>query len=169
MLKTLAETVSVSGLKKAFFAAMQNGYAKGSVEKTTIPELPGSKVITFRHDIYTVRDVYQVTEGSNGSFGTTTISVESDILWTMQYQGHYRKDHIPFLKRALMKTYAENIFCGGRGPIEAYIEDELYYVNKPELNDFLHFRGREEICRCGTHEYVGWHEYQGMLVSLPLF
>jgi hypothetical protein len=165
MLKTLAQTVS--GLKDAFFAAMQNGYAKGAVEKTTIQELPCSKVITYRHGIYVVRDVYQVTTNSDASFGTTVISVEDNPLWMMQYQGHYRKGDIPFLKRALMKAYAENRFVGGRGP-ESYAEDKLAYRNNlgSESDNFTHFRGREEIWEVDTAECVGWHEYQGMLLGL---
>jgi ribosomal protein L37AE/L43A len=60
-------------IKEVFFKAMCAGYAGDGSEKTTISELPGSKVITFKEGLWLVTDVYFVSPGSNFSHGTTAI------------------------------------------------------------------------------------------------
>lgn len=155
-----------------FFAAMQDGYA-GNAKKSTITELPNSKVITFKQGRWTVVDCYFVTPLSNFSFGTTIIYYDDVPVWMMHYWGEYPKEVIPFLKQALRANYEFGRFEGGRGP-RMYSDPDnfkrLEYFNFPEHNDNpLNFKGREEIKKYGLplNRIVGWHEYSGQLL-LPV-
>jgi len=70
---------------------------------------------------------------------------------------------IPFLKLALSQTARTREFVGGRGPrIFPNPEGTLIYVNRPEINDFSYFRGREDVFDVYTGKSVGFHDYWGM-------
>ena len=156
-----------------FFQALMNGYA-GNAEETTIPALPGSKLIPFQLGPFKVFDCYHVSPKPGAdtsalySFGQTIIWHEDVPVWMMQYQGAYDEQVIPFLKRALHHAYRSNNFVGGRGS-RLYQDDEKLYVytNRVEPpNDWTHFRGREEVFSTAMDGALrGWHEYQGMLLT----
>lgn len=173
-------TIPTDQILPVFFAAMQNGYAGGAT-KSTISELPSSKVIRYKHDDFEVVDCYFTTPHSYYSFGTTTIYYRGNAVWMMQYRGQYPKDIISFLKRALRQTYEKSEFVGGRGP-KGYVEgkkgdersfyDEsgsggLWYQNSVPSNcDWRRFSGNEQVYHVdyrGTN-LKGWHEYDGLLL-----
>lgn len=159
----------LEGAKQAFFKAMRVGYASNSkrVKKERTPD--GYKTITFTDGDYTVIDRYCVTPRSDYSAGTTTILFKGAPVWWMSYCGFYDKDVIPFLKRALAKTYRRNEFNGGRGP-ESYKDrtHKFEYSNSDgydwERCDFSNFKGKEEIWEktsLSTGVQRGFHKYFG--------
>ncbi len=136
--------MDIKQIKTFFFEAMRRGWATPG--PTPIPGLPGSKSIPFRIREYSLLDYYFVAPGSKSSYGTTVIWVAERPVWIMHYGGWYDKRVIPFLKRALMRNYGNNIFFGGRGPARLEGEDHtLQYLNEVEQNDFSNFRGYEHI------------------------
>jgi hypothetical protein len=79
------------GLLETFYLrASAKGWAGGGV-KTTIPELPGSKVITVEEGSLRYRDVYYTYPGSEISSGHTGIWIYDDTrggwlpAWIMHY------------------------------------------------------------------------------------
>src|SRR3989344_4828798 len=87
-----------------FRSFMQAGYAK-SPPKTTVKELPGSKLITFEQGDFLATDLYFTNPDSIFSNGTTMIYCERKPAWFMSYWGWYDKHDISFLKEALRKNY----------------------------------------------------------------
>lgn len=157
-------------VQEVFFEAMRKGYAFSS-SKVAIAGLPGSKSIPFRIGEFSLLDYYFVAPGSNHSYGTTVIWVAEKPVWIMHYGGWYQKDVIPFLKRALMRNYSENIFLGGRGPERLEGEDHtLQYLNKVERNEFANFKGYEYIISTSEQtgvkpgQKMGEHHYFGGLM-----
>ncbi|MBI2635152.1 MAG: hypothetical protein HYW79_01245 [Parcubacteria group bacterium] len=145
--------MSIQKIEEFFFEAMRSGWAM-PVPKTPILGLPGSKSIPFRAGEYYLLDYYLVAPGSSSSHGTTVIWIAEKPVWIMHYGGWYDKKVVPFLKRALMRNYSNNIFIGGRGPERLEGENHtLQYLNKVEKNDFGSFRGHEYIV--ATSEQVG--------------
>ena len=146
-----------------FFEAMLKGWA-GEGVKTKPCDLPGYKV--FRHESadkrFVLVDSYCVSGKSHNprSAGTTTIWWDNTPVWWMSYGGCYEKEAIPFLKQALLIAYGMNEFVGGRVQI-SHSDGSVIYINRPELDDFSLFRGREEVLdNCGRS--FGEHEYWGM-------
>jgi hypothetical protein len=150
--------------REAFFLAMMAGYASvARVEKRTILELPGSKMIRFEYGRYTIIDTWWTVPDSPYSFGQTIIYRDDIPVWVMQYQGDYAEDAIPFLKEALREAYSNRNFIGGRGPAK-YERDGWYYENhsvrKPGstsimvANSFQMFSTFESIIGPG-----GWKGY----------
>lgn len=153
-------------IEEIFFKAVRAGYI-GTPTKTTIPELPGSKVITFEDNEWLVKDVYFVNDLSGMSFGTTTIWHCGLPVWYMNYNGWYHKDAIPFLKEVLFMSYSAKVFEGGRGPKEVRHEERrMVYFNRLTVNEFRHFSGVEEIWDF-DHELLGSHRYDGRLLIEP--
>lgn len=143
-----------------FFTAMQEGYVSNS-EKGTVPEIPGSKTIEYRHNEWRVLDMYLVTPKSPYSGGTTIIYYGEIPMWMMQYVGYYDEEALPCLKAALKTTYDEKVFNGGRGP-DFFEHGGFHYINAPTSNDF-HGRtnGQEAIFDAekklrGVHIYQAW-------------
>ena len=146
-----------------FFEAMLRGYAKGGtggrvVEKSTIVELPGSKVIVTDLMGWRAVDCYFTNPNSDKSAGQTTIWYQDIPVWTMCYGGSYPKVVIPFLKKCLGQAYGEEQFYGGRGP-EFMEEEPFTYVNRFH-GTFTSFKGEERIydksgARFGHHWYHG--------------
>lgn len=92
----------------------------------------------------------------------------------MSYHGSYRKEAIPFLKKALARTYRAGKFIGGRGPRRLFFKarQKKYYYRytnfKPSSGrqTFHWFEGEEMIVRyrkLDNHgRSIGCHRYQGM-------
>ena len=156
MLKRKKEIIEV------FFAAMQSGYAT-SPKKSTIAELPCSRVIEFKKGDFRVVDVWFTAPGSSYSFGQTIIWYRNIPVWVMSYHGTYQDFAIPFLKAALRNAYDKNVFCGGRGS-SPFLADGFQYNNRVDCYDWRDFRGREEVFHFSSNSRVGWHEYQGLLL-----
>src|SRR3989344_4922518 len=89
-----------------FFDAMKQGWAT-PVKKIPIPQLPGSKSISFRSGELSLLDYYFVTPGFNSSYGTTVIWVAEIPVWIMHYGGFYDKQAISLLKAALRNAYSQ--------------------------------------------------------------
>ena len=154
-----------------FLEASAKTYAGGLKEKTTIQELPGSKVLKYqRGDL-----LYVDTYFTNGEYsgGNTLICRDEKPVWLMSYQGWCQGDNktvLDFLKQALSAAYATSQFIGGRGPKEFWekkgAEEGLVYKNDPDLSsDFCYFGGREHIfCWPDRYRRLFWHRYQGQLL-----
>ncbi len=163
--------MDVKQIEIFFFEAMMQGWAM-PVPKTPISGLPGSKSIPFRLGEYSLLDYYFVAPGSKSSYGTTVIWVAERPVWVMHYGGWYDERAIPFLKRALMCNYRDDVFLGGRGPERLEGEGHtLQYLNKVEQNDFGNFRGYEYIIATSDQSGVpagqklGEHYYFGGLLA----
>ncbi len=146
-----------------FFEAMRAGYAAKNSEETSIAELPGYKVVTYRKDDLRLVDMWCTNPNSNKSAGTTTIWFKDEPLWIMQYGGEYKQDAIPVLKEALLKAYEHNIFAGGRGPV-TFQKNRLLYDNNVTKNFFGNFEGQEVISSEGGI-VLGYHDYRGMFLT----
>lgn len=143
-----------------FFEAMQAGYAGRQVQRTTVPQLVGSKHIIYERDEWRVTDTWITTPQGDGSGGMTIISYDGDPIWMMQYGGHYPESAIDFLKEALRKNYNEGVWFGGRGP-HFYEKDGWAYVNVcPGGWKFGDGFGFETISHATTGGVVGQHRYQ---------
>lgn len=135
--------MDIERIRTFFLESKSRGWV-ASAPKMIIPGSPMSKGFSFYSVDLSFFDEYYTLPGSNLSFGTTTICVAGRPVWTMHYNGWYEKWVIPFLKRALLKNYDNNIFLGGRGPERLEGEDHtLQYLNKVEQNDFDNFWGCE--------------------------
>jgi len=159
--------VTQPGLLQGFYLfASTKGWAGGGL-KTTIPELPGSKVITIEEGPLRYKDVYWTYPGGEQSFGLTIIWIYDSgqevwlPAWYMQFGGHYPERVITFLKAALSQSYETKEFLGGRGPLE-FQQGNLQYRNHPEKNEFDDFKGEEEVLENGVR--AGFHWYRGNLM-----
>lgn len=138
--------VSFKEIEEFFFEASLKGYVNEEIPKTTILEMPGSKVYRYERGDLLYVDSYFVGE-SGKTFGSTVIWDEGRPVWYMQYHGScIDRKVIPFLKRALGRAYKIKTFVGGRGPI-TYAEGNLMYRNDSvrEINNFRSFLGHETI------------------------
>lgn len=151
----------IQTVQDVFFDAMAAGWAH-DVQKETIAEMPGSKIISFTQGDFRVLDHY-LTSPSGKSAGTTAIWHQDQPVWVMQYGGHYTEFGISFLKSALRKAYTERNFYGGRGPEEMSFTDHVVYQNRIERNSFEDFLGEERVFILGEAVY-GYHWYRGMLL-----
>lgn len=161
----------VARLEKFFLESAANTYA-GKGVKSTIPELPGSKVYRVVEDDLLYVDKYQTNGEWSG--GETLIYQGGVNVWRMSYQGFCKDDDrevLHFLKVILGGTYKSSVFYGGRGFPQIWQKGEkhpgLYYENYPNPyhRDFSYFSGREHIKRWPNHiDQVFWHEYQGLLL-----
>ena len=162
----MSPTTFAKTIEGIFFKSAQAGYV-GSTIKTTIPALPGSKVISFEEGEWLVRDVYFVNNLSGMSFGTTTIWNSGRPVWYMNYNGWYQEDAIQFLKEVLFMAYVAQYFNGGRGPEEMRDENRrMVYQNHLTVNEFRHFSGVEEIWDF-DQKLLGTHRYEGRLLIEP--
>lgn len=152
--------MDMTRVQSFFFRAMVEGWATGG-RKIKIAEMPGYKALPFREGDFSLLDCYCVTPNSPKSAGTTTIWFQDVPVWLMNYGGYYEEQAIKFLKRALRQAYEAHQFVGGRGPL-VHTEGSLVYVNRPRLNDFAKFEGREEIFDAQSGTSLGFHEYWGM-------
>jgi hypothetical protein len=164
--------IDLKHLEAFFLEAASETYA-GGTPKTTITDLPRSKVYRFERGQFLYVDTY-FTNGS-WSGGQTVIYVDLVPTWLMQYNGWCKdddKDVLAFLKKALQAQYFTGEFFGGRGPHELWQYDDkrtgsLVYRNHPDIynRDFAYFQGRERIFRYPAHTTdLFWHRYQGLLL-----
>lgn len=148
-------------IEEFFLEAAAKTYA-ADAPKTTIAELPKSKVLRYERGEWLYVDCYFSANGK--SFGQTTIWFQGQPVWGMQYSGFWDKDDkrvIPFLKRALAAAYAKGEFYGGRGPHHFQDEDgSLIYTNQPDDDDFGCFDGWEEIS--DSQNVLFTHYYNGI-------
>ena len=152
--------ITLDDIEQFFFDAP--GYDSGA-EKITIPELPGDKIIRFRHGLWEMIDQYSVSPDGPWSAGVYKIRYNTRVVWVMHYGGQYPEEVIPFLKFALLQTRRSRQFFGGRGPL--FFPNPggtLVYVNSPEINDFFAFRGKEQIFDVRIGKPLGFHDYWGM-------
>jgi len=143
-----------------FLVAMKIGWAAG-VRGTDVPDMPNYREIVYKKDGFKVADRFCVSKEGK-SAGTTTIWYFDEPIWVMNYGGFYRKEDIPFLRRALMANYEFNNFFGGRGPdIFTDQNREIAYSNySVYASTFSSFSGKE--CIHDSKKTLGWHEYWGM-------
>ena len=153
-------------IRKVFFLAMMDGYVNKNVKKGKLTRLPGSRLITFEHNEndlnFCVNDLYFVRKSSEFSSGITTISLDGEPVWIMNYGGKYHKTVISFLKESLKHSYALGYFKGGRGP-SFYRESNLSYYNNC-TGSFRLFSGEEKIVSNVTGKVLGYHKYFGNLM-----
>ncbi len=154
--------LNVGEIEQIFFMAMRAGYAAEDAVETSLPGMPGSKVIEYRQGGYLVKDCWFVIPDSPYSFGQTIIWQNSIPVWQMNYMGYYKKVAIPFLKRALRENYERGIFHGGRGP-KHFQSGEIEYYNNADASGFERFFGKESIYRNHVTA-LGWHQYQGSIL-----
>ena len=152
--------LDIEQVRLFFLKAMAEGWARGA-EEIRLVSLNGFRAIPFQEGYLTLLDYYYVHPVSAKSVGTTTIWYDGAPVWSMNYGGFYRKEAIVCLKHALLKTYREPVFIGGRGPV-SHMEGKLFYSNKVIANDFANFRGREEIVDSTLNTKLGYHDYWGM-------
>ncbi len=157
-----------------FFLAMQQGYASGAASARSTC-LPGAKEIRhinknqrgmFRG--FLLIDQWQTGATPEKSSGLTTISYHMMPIWVMHYGGEYHASATSFLRKALMRSYFDEKFVGGRGPRVLYEwsrrPSNLLYINDARHNEFTHFEGTERIVmesgsggvELGHHHYRGW-------------
>jgi hypothetical protein len=137
----------LQGAKKAYLKAMEIALAPG-VNEFDFEKLPGLKMISITQGEYCVTDMHNATEKTDRLIGMTWISSGSEMIWEMSYEGHFRKDAIPFLRKCLHKAYVkEKRFYGGRGPTHLIQDDRFTYLNQihADLHSFNHFEGEESI------------------------
>ncbi len=152
--------------KLFFFRGMLAGYASGA-KPEKVPGMPGFKQHVFMDGDWKLLDRWCVHSETQKSFGTTTIWLAGQPIWTMTYGGYYLKEAIPCLKKALMDAYRREQFWGGRGMAEYALtrcSSTYYYLNEPKTITFSSFEGRESMRE--QHDsgvtYLGSHKYWGM-------
>ncbi len=152
----------LKGAKTAFFRAMLAGWA-GDAKAEPVPGESGFKRTLCQVGDFFVIDKYGKGRGSNAAVGMTTIWYFDEPVWSMSYEGHYRKDEIPFLKSLLVEAYENGVFCGGRGrPIAMSDDTLLLYSNDQRTGStFSRFAGREQIIVCANGDQLGQHGYRG--------
>ncbi len=150
-------------LQQIFFEAMINGWASSGANKTTLPRFLGSKAIWFRKEDFVVLDWY--LKNGTESMGNTILWKGKIPTWMMNYGGSYPKEVIPFLKEALLESYAHKIFFGGRGLV-SYENCQYIYTNVPTTNDFHLFSGVERIFSKRDDKCLGHHIYFGKLLDI---
>ncbi|HEY0220813.1 MAG TPA: DUF5680 domain-containing protein [Candidatus Paceibacterota bacterium] len=156
-------SVDLSLIEAMFFTAMQAGYAVEGISKAKVIDLPGYKEIRYEEPDLLLVDRWCVNLNSEKSAGTTTIWYQDNPVWFMSYGGHYPQSAIRLLKQALRMQYCQDVrFHGGRGPrVVADRGAGLIYMNRPEVNNFSEFKGREEIFSI-DRGWIGYHDYWGM-------
>ena len=140
---------------------MAQGYVLDNVPKSTIRELPESKVIPYELGDFKVLDCYYTATDSNKSTGQTIMWFRDKPVWIMCYGGEYADIAIPFLKQCLHRAYVqERRFYGGRGP-HFVRGDRFTYTNDIRQEFIDGFEGEERIFDL-SEQPLGYHWYRGM-------
>lgn len=162
---------SLLEVEQFFLEAANNTWAAG-MEKSTIPELPGSKVLRYERGGLRYVDMY--LGSGERSFGQTTIYAGADPFWMMQFYGEYPKHLTPLVKEALRAQYELGKFNGGRGPAHYpffRLDDNgnppVYHNAVARGSAFRDFQGDEWVENLLTHEVLGWHRYSGFALQQP--
>ena len=164
----------VDPIKAFFLEAATKTYASGEVQKTTIGELPRSKVYRYHgNDMLYIDAFFTNGERSGGQtviYRTYDDEKEGHIqkpVWLMQYHGWCKDDDpevLAFLKESLANAYSQSIFVGGRGQDPYVLQAHpLRYFNDGS-DHFEQGEGFEEIKR--GSEQVFWHRYQYYMLGL---
>jgi len=157
---------NLNEIREVFQRAMQSGWGTNP-EKSTIVDLPGSKMILYQEDWYRVVDCWFTNPFGDHSWGFIMIWERTgevwNPVWVMQFGGWYVERAIPVVKSALTDLLKNRQFYGGRGA-PAYTMNGMRYRNLVRENHFHRFRGREEVTDIGTGELLGFHEYSGMVL-----
>ena len=148
-------------IREFFFRAMQAGWISTSPTKISFTGMPGYIGFKFRFGSLTLIDCYCVVEGTNRSFGSTTITEKGKVVWTMQYGGEYPPEAIPIVKLALSEAYRMGQFIGGRGVRSITYKDYLY-VNTEQNGGGDIFFGEEKVISTDSQKVIGFHRYHGM-------
>lgn len=168
--------LDVEAMEKFFLEASGRTYAAGTAP-TTIPALPGSKILSYERPPFRYVDVY-FTSPIGESWGYSLIyheAMASRPVWRLCYDGWYDRGDsriTAFLRAALAAGYQSGIFTGGRGP-EFFTSPEefpgLIYYNHVAEKDFRKPAGRDKIvidvreADNGRRERY-WHVYSGGLL-----
>ncbi len=154
--------VKLKEIEEFFLEASRQTYA-ADAPKTTIAELPKSKVLRYERGDWLYVDLYFSANGK--SFGQTIVWHQDQPVWGMQYRGDWDKSDervIPFLKSALKTAYDQGEFRGGRGP--EYFENadgSLKYINHLPNSIFTNFSGDEKIYASGKG-FVLYHAFNSI-------
>lgn len=152
--------------RNTFFCLLLSGYATDAPPEriTRFDGDPGSKRNTWKgEDGWLGIDEWRTTPIGEGSNGTTSIYHNNTLLWEMQYGGSYPERAIPFLRRALLQTYNQQRWCGGRGAMQFFEGDFRYFNDVSDGSDFASFHGREMIEGKVNDVWtpIGGHHYRG--------
>lgn len=150
--------IAIDEVQTFFFRAMREGYAKNDSTKI-VTDSTGWKKFVFQDGSWNLIDSWIV--GGGYSSGTTLIFFNKVPVWQMHYGGKYSEECISCLKKALLKAYQDNLFCGCRGPLNFEDQGWSYQnlVNRGSVFQF--FSGRESITWGDSGEAYGWHQYSG--------
>jgi len=160
----MSEKITPEVVEAFFFEAMMHGYATEVEPFLNIP-LPGWKTISYENESLQLVDMWHTTPNSDYSSGVITIFRKDMPIWVMHFGGWYKKSAIQFLKNALMHSFENRKFTGGRGPFSLESEG-LTYKNIVILNSFVEFYGHEKITS-ETDGFLGTHWYRGMWLADP--
>lgn len=136
--------------------------------------LKGSKCVFYSKTVYldkenthpvvmTLVDLWFSRKDSDFSGGMTLIWVDKELVWMMNYGGHYLGRAIPILKLALKTLYEKKEFHGCRGG--RFFKNGTYIYYNQYTGSFENFYGHEEIIEkepgissinCGEHYYHGF-------------
>lgn len=147
-------------VKEFFFLACAHGWASPK-PMNKHSKNAGYRGIEFCHGEFRFLDWYCTTPISTFSMGSITIWYQNTVVWGMQFQGHYPKEVIPFVKAALNVAYLHKWFLGGRGP-ELFENEKYTYVNTITMNGFARFSGEERIYDRANRTCLGYHSYAGI-------
>ena len=150
--------VDILEVQEVFFKGMIRGWAAGC-DKFAVPDMPGYKEISYQEGKFRLLDRYCISR-SKKSAGTTTIWYEDDPIWVMNYGGYYVSRAMGIVKNAIRDNYQDKIFFGGRGPF-IHVEGTLIYTNRPVVNNFAKFEGREEVLDTEFGILLGFHDCWG--------
>ncbi len=153
---------SLRSVEKAFFDAMNHGWASGNNGEPIDGSLGWKAVVYYspdgKHRVIDRWGEDLATKKPTGSILITTMDNTPE--WVMWYGGeNYGKWAIPILRKSLMENYSQRIFYGGRGP-KNIVEGEFVYVNQAH-GDFVKFSGYEVITNTKGTEFLGGHNYWG--------
>jgi hypothetical protein len=157
-------------IKQFFLEASAKTYASGEIKKTTIGDLPGSKVYRYEGDNLLYIDTY-FTNGERSGGEIVIYHKDADKwqpAWLMQYHGWCKNDDsevLAYLKQALENAYLKGIFHGGRGvnfPENVLESHPIWYRNNP-YGSFESGYGEECIYR--GSDKVFWHKYQHYMLA----
>ncbi len=156
----------ITDAENTFFNLLLSGYATGRTPDVT-PRFEGdlgTKRHIWQNDAGWIGiDEWRTTSLGDRSNGATSIYYNQTLIWEMTYGGSYPARTIPFLRKALLQSYIQRRWHGGRGP-EMYREGNLVYYNEVHPDsDFTSFGGKEWVLETIDEKPtpVGSHQYRG--------
>lgn len=154
-------------VERFYLEAALKTYA-GGMKPYSLEELPCYKLLRYENGNLLFLDQWSsLPDGASG--GQILILQNETPIWLMQYMGFCQKNGeekiLGFLKEALLETYRNGVFHGGRGSsIWRSKRSDLLYINDlMPYGSFKSFSGREFV-----HEgdaLVFEHRYRGVACS----